>query len=484
MPGFGALQKFFGKTVSDAAGYAAGGAVAATLEPELREITNEAWSKFQTLPLDVGDVADIVAEDVQLEPWGADQAAKSGISHDNFDALLGAKLNAPGIGELFQMWRRGLVNDADFVHGLRKAKLEGRWDAGLKGLHDVLLSSEELGAMQQQGFVDEARANSEGGLQGVTPERQQLRFEASGLPPGIGEALEMLRRSIIDDSTFGQIVREGHTKTKYTDVLLQLRDRVLSAPSYATLRLKGWITPEESYTGGALTGYTPEQMDLMYKEHGRPATTHQVFIGNRRGGKVGGPTADIDQDFMDAVIRSDIRPEYAPVLWAARYTYPAAFVLRALAQGHDITEAQTEQILLYEGWEPTLAKQVAAKWAGAKTSAGKEASATDLLALYDGQKATQAETLAALEALGYPTDEAQAKIDTLDARRVTSARNVATSDLHAAFKKGQLDAAGATKGLTALGITPWAVPLIVAAWQAYLDAFPPAAPAVPPPPPL
>jgi hypothetical protein len=479
------FSKFFGRTVSEAAGVAAGIAVASPLRPVVQLVENETWALHPDRPVSVGEAAAVVAEDVEARDWGVTQASYTGFSESSFDALLGEVLNAPGLGELFQSWRRGLISDADFSHGLRKAKLETRWDAALKGLHDVLLSSEELGMMQQQGFVDEARANSEAGLQGVTPERQQLRFEASGLPPGIGEALEMLRRSIIDDSTFGQIVREGHTKTKYTDVLLQLRNRVLSAATYATLHLKGWIGVDEMNAGGALTGYTPDQMDLMYKEHGRPATTHQVFIGNRRGGKVGGPTADIDQDFMDAVIRSDIRPEYAPVLWAARYTYPAAFVLRALAQGHDITEAQTEQILLYEGWEPTLAKQVAAKWAGAKTSAGKEASATDLLALYDGEKATAPETLAALEALGYPTDEAQAKIDTLDARRVTSARNVATSDLHAAFKKGQLDAAGATKGLTALGVSPWAVPLIVAAWQAYLDAFPPAAPAVPAPaPPL
>src|SRR5262249_19699721 len=133
--------------------------------------------------------------------------------------------------------------------------------------------------LQQQGFIDAARANAEGALQGVTEERQQLRFEASGLPPGVETALQMLRRSIIGTGEFAQIVREGHTKTKYTDELLQLQDQVLSAATYVRAFLKGHITRAEMHTGGALTGYTPNDLDLWYLTEGRPATAHQIHIG-------------------------------------------------------------------------------------------------------------------------------------------------------------------------------------------------------------
>lgn len=483
MPSFAILRKFFGNTISESAAFALGGAMRSPLEPPLQELTNETWRGFVasgiTVPTDPGDAAEIAAEDVASVEWAKDQAAQLGYGGDQMDKLIGAALNAPGLAELYELWRRGLITDAEFTHGLRKAKLETSWDTALKGLHDVLLSSEELAMMQQQGFVDEARANSEGALQGVTSDRQQLRFEASGLPPGIGEALEMLRRSIITPDTFAQIVREGHTKTKYTDVLLQLRNRVLSAATYATLALKGWITADEMHTGGALTGYTPEQMDLLFKEHGRPATTHQVWIGLQRGGKYLGETLSERDTFDRAIIQSDIRPEWADLLWAQRYSYPSAFVLRQLTQSHAITQAQAETILLYEGWEPTLAKQVAAQWSASKGTAAKEATATDLLALYDGRKASAADTLTALEGLGYPADEAQAKLDVLDARRVASARSTAISDLHAALKKGTLTLAMAGEALPKLTNTPEAAAAILAAWQVYIEAFPPPAPAAP-----
>ena len=477
------FSKFFGRTISDAAGFALGGAMRSPLEPPLVELTNETWARFVeagiTVPTDPGDAAEIAAEDVASEAWAKDQAKQRGYGGDQMDKLISAVRNAPGLETLYALWRRGLISDGLFVHGLNKARLEEEWNTPLEGLHDTLLSSEELAMMQQQGFIEEGRANSEGALQGVTEERQQLRFEASGLPPGIETGLEMLRRGIIDAGTFAQIVREGHTKTKYTGQLLALRDRVLSAATYATLALKGWITQAEMHDGGALTGYSPAQMDLLFKEHGRPATTHQVWIGLQRGGKYIGENLSERETFDRAIIQSDIRPEWADLLWAQRYTYPTAFVLRQLTSSGALTQAQAATILKYEGWEPTLADQVAAKWAQPSSAASKEATATDLLTLYEGGKATRAETLAALEALGYPADEAATKVDVLEARRVVSAKTAAISDLHGAFKKGAILGTAAQTALEDLGLDAATATAVLNAWRVYLAAEAASAPPAP-----
>lgn len=480
------FSKFFGKTISEAAGFALGGAMRSPLEPPLVELTNETWKTFVeagiTVPTDPGDAAEIAAEDVASVAWAKDQAKQRGYGGDQMDKLIGAVRNAPGMGELFQLWRRGLISQGDFAHGLDKARLEPRWKPPLEGLHDVLLSSEELAMMQQQGFVDQGRADAEGGQQGVTPERQQLRFEASGLPPGIVEGLQMLRRGIIDEATFAQIVREGHTKTKYTGVLTQLRDVVLNANDYVTNAIRGWSNRDAMVAGGALTGHSAEQMDLLFQNHGRPLSWHQIFIGLRRGGTYQGDIGGIDPAFLKGLRESDIRPEWYNLAWAQRFTYPAAFVLRALVQGGDLTAAQGEQILLYEGWEPTLAKTVTAKWAQGSSAAAKEATASDVLTLYDSGHITQAEAHAELVALGYDAAEATKKIELIGARRVASAKTAAVGDMHGDFKKGALNAPAVEAGLTALGFEPWVIAAIVKAWSAYRAAEaaqPP--PAVPPP---
>ena len=83
---------------------------------------------------------------------------------------------------------------------------------------------------------------------------------------------------------------------------------------------------------------------------------------------------------------------------------------------------------------------------------------------------SSAETLTALEDLGYPADEAQRKMDVVEARRVAAATNTVIGDLHTEYKKGHLSDAAVLAALEALGLSADGAQRIVAAWAAYLTA--------------
>lgn len=348
--------------------YGIGTAAGPAIQPFAQLLANEAWTVNAIRPPDAIMLAEGVAQG-QVDPqWAAARAAEQGFDQSRFDAMVNVANVGPGAGYAFEMWRRGLIDQAGFARAIKRLGVEDQWLSGLEGLHDTLLSSAELGMLQQQGFIDANRANAEGALQGVTNERQQLRFEASGLPPGIGEALQMLRRSIIDQPTFAQIVREGHTKTKYTGELLALQDQVLSAATYVRGYLKGHITQQQMYAGGKLTGYKPADLDLWYLTEGRPATAHEIHIGYARGAKLPGAANELDA-IATAVKQSDIRPEYTEIIQANRFSYPSAFVLRSLAQAGDLGNAAAVQTILEEiGWRPDFAQKVAAAWVGGATT--------------------------------------------------------------------------------------------------------------------
>lgn len=463
MPFLAGISSFFDKYIL---GYAIGTAAGPSLEPFVQDLANEAWKLNQVLPVDPETAAAVVAEDVEQNAWGVDQAAQSGISEASFAAILGETLNAPGTGPLFEMWRRGLIDAAQFEHGLRKAKYEAQWDAPLQGLHDVLLSPQELAAMQQQQFVTIDRANSEAALQGMTAERQQLLFEINGLPPGVAEALTMLRRGIIDATVFAQIVAEGHTKTKYTADLLALETQVLGHNDYVTARVRGWIDDAAMYAGGALTGYSQPDMDLLFKNHGRPLSWHQIFIGLRRGGVYDGPTTGIDPAFLKGLQESDIRPEWYSLAWAQRFSYPAAFVLRTLTQAGDLTQAETEQILLYEGWEPTLATTVSTKWAGTTgtTAAQKKQTLSHLTDEYLSGALTRAALVTALTALGYTAEQADAEITLAEFNASKAERTRNTKLIEKQYVAVKLSDAQAQADLASLGWPANVVADKLAAW--------------------
>jgi hypothetical protein len=364
----GFFTKFFGRTASEGAAFALGVAVGPVLQPAVRELENQAWSTYTTRPLTPGDAAEIVAEDVALQPWGENEASLTGVDAERFDKLMEATRNAPDLASAFEMWRRNLIMDADFEHALRKARLEPRWIEPLKALQQRLLSPQDLANARQQGFIDVARQHSESALQGVDNERADLLYEMSGLPPGVETGLEMLRRSIINDATFAQIVREGHTKTKYTDELLQLRHPVLSASIATTLRIKGWIDQAAQHALGALSGFTPEQMDQMYLAAGRPAAPGQMWTAAARG--VDGPDGVPmnEAQFLKGIRESDIRPEWGPMLWEIRYLYPSLFQLTRLVTSGAIDPATGAEWAHKARYAPEVVTALRASWQKASTS--------------------------------------------------------------------------------------------------------------------
>lgn len=458
------VRKFFGKTIGDTAAFAGGAAIARTLHPGLQELENESWSAFPQRPLDAGTAAAIVAEDVERRDWGANEARQTGINGDRFDDLLGETLNAPGVPQLFEAWRRDLIDDAAFEHGLRKAKLEPRWDAPLRALKRQLLSLSDLANARQQGFVDAQTQLDTSGKLGLSRDDAQVLFELAGLPLGVETMQQAVNRGLADKATFEQAVREGHTKTKYTDLAYALRQPILSADEYATLHLKGWIDEQAMHAGGALHGFTPAQMDLKFLEKGRPISPTQGYTAWAREapGPYGG-TFD-EADFNKTIAQSDIRPEYAKVLWHNRFNYPSLFQMRQLVSSGTLDRATALDILHKERYPDDLAAKMVAGWLKGAGGSAKAETATAVLTEYEGRFVTRTEALAALEQLGYSADVAEHELHLADARRVKKYRDAALARIHAVYVAHKIDAAAAAADIDKLGIVPPARDQLLELW--------------------
>lgn len=352
---------------SVAVGVGVGGAVGGAIEPRLREIQNVAWRRFKSMPLDALVAAALVASGERTMEWGKNEALNTGIDHDRFEALVDDIDTAPDLGTLLTLLRRGFIDEGDFVEGAKKGTIEDKWIPALAQLRNVPLSADELANARQQGFIGDGVQLDRAELLGLSRANAEIQFQLAGNPPGPMDGLTMLRRGIIDEATYVQIVREGRTKTKYTDAFLALRQQILTATQWVNAWLRGHATEAQAKAGGAEQGYSAEQMDLLYQSAGRPATTRQVHIGYARGATLPG-AANEREAFSRSVKQSNLRPEYEDLLWEGRFTYPSAFVIRGLAQQGTFDEATTRTILVESGWKPEWAELAAADWAGTTTA--------------------------------------------------------------------------------------------------------------------
>jgi hypothetical protein len=451
------LSRFVGGTVSNGAGFAFGRASSPVLAPAIEKIRQEAWRTYPDYPLDAGTLATGVAQG-QVDPaWAKDEALNNGVNGERFDRLVDIANVGPGMASAFDLWRRGIIPEARFRAALKRGGIEDEWIDDLVRTKDILLSPAELANAVVQGHMSQAAATAEAELQGVTADRFAVLVANTGLPPGPETLLAWLRRGIITQAQFETGILEGHTKPKYIPFYEAARAPVLGATEYANLWLRGWISDAERDAGGELTGYTAEQMDLLSKDRGRPATTHQVHIGFVRGGRLPGVGNNERATFSRAVKESNIRPEWEDILWAQRYSYPSAFVLRALVQSGDITRAEGEQALLFSGWEPTFAAKVSQAWAGGGTTATanprvKRAQDQVFNAAHrsylDATK-TRAEVTAALERIGLDAATAGQVIDLWDAENAILVKPLTPSQIKKAYTSGEIQVDDATARLVA-----------------------------------
>jgi hypothetical protein len=467
-----AIPELLGLTLGEAIAMAAGMATAPAVRPWIQDFANEAWKLHTVHPLAIGDAAEIAAQYRVFEERARHEAAKQGIDPQLMDNLILATREAPALTMLMELWRRDHITEAAFDFGLWKMKIAERFHEPIKATKNTLLSPADLAMMRQQGFIDVARQHRESELQGVTNERADLLFEISGLPPGVETAMEMWRRDIIDRGTFGQIVREGHTKTKYTAALEALKRALLNPATVVNLFLRGWIERGDYHDRMALHGYDAGEADDWYDASGRPATALQMVKGFRRGGRIPGVNNTEEAHVRKAVVQSDIRPEDFDVIWSGRETFPSAFVMRRLVSDGAVTEGEAADILYKNAWPRDLADKAAHSWAVGTGTTSKGLTATDLANEYEARWLTRAQYIAALRELGYSADNAAAKADAEDARRARAARNRRVELIGQRYVKHALSRDQAVAELTASEVPARVRDSLMPEWDAMRSITP------------
>lgn len=383
--------QFLGNTVGEAAAFAAGLAISPVLHPIVQVLANQAWQLDPTKPLDPGLVAEAVAHGHIDAATGAKEARLSGVSTTRFDELVKASKTGPGVESAFALWRRGDIEDGQFQGALTRAGVEDTWITELMKLKlerldpAVIALAIVRGIMADPGFLPVGPPTTEGKIKafptsplptleeaaasGWDDKRLFVQTAVSGRPMGPESAASATFREIIEKVDFQRAISEGDVRNEWAEAIFEQARQIPSASNFINLRLRGWTDDAGMNAGTARHGMSEADTHALFLEAGRPLSWHQIFIGLRRGGTYDGPITDIDPAFLKGLRESDIRPEWYNLAWAQRFNYPTAFVLRALTEGGDITEAEAHAILLDEGWEPTLAAKVASKWATTTTAA-------------------------------------------------------------------------------------------------------------------
>jgi hypothetical protein len=427
-----------------------GTAAGPALEPYAQSLANEAWASHAVLPPDAIYLAQGVAQGQVTKAAAYSWAKQQGFDTAQMDAMVSIANTGPPLGLAYEAWRRGQLTDADFQTALRRTGLEPQWFAALEALkHDrldlgALATAVHRGIMDDSGLLVTPVPSGSGNVpripvspldtlaefasQGIDPERARVLVADTGLPLSLGEMLQLYNRGQVTATDVKVSIAESNVRNEYMDVALELHRRLLTPHEYAESELRGVHSRPEAQAGANLSGLNDADYVTLFELLGRPLNVHEMTTGLARGGTFGGDYSTVPEPYRDAIRRSAIRPEYADIAYANRYTYPSAFVLRSLAQAGDLGGQQAVAKVLEEiGWKPSFATQVSTAW----TTGGAGATAAD--------------------------------------PHVSKAQNQVWTATHKAYVDALVSDATATASLGVAGVAAAAIPTVLAAWQAERD---------------
>lgn len=247
--------------------------VSAVIAPYVQDAANKSWSADPTAPASPAEAAIGVIKGHVDFNTAQGIAAMSGIGHDMFALIVDNTGEPPGLMQLAEAYRRGIIDAGTFEKGVRQSRVRDEWTQTLLALRYQPVAPGEVLAGAVQGHLDPADASQRLSFAGIDPTNYDWLYATHGRPPGIMEMLHLLNRGVVAQSEVEQAIRESDIKNKYIPALLEMRRQLMPQRTIVSAIRQGVLTPEEGITRLLMIGYNADDAHVLASE--ATATKHQ-----------------------------------------------------------------------------------------------------------------------------------------------------------------------------------------------------------------
>lgn len=357
------------------------------------------------------------------------EAAKSGVGRAELDLQASLVGLPPALEQLFEMLRRGIIDEDAVGTGLREGDFRDDWIARALQLAHAWLTPLDFVRAAVQGQMSYADAKAwaystgldtttalplDTGSGEASPDMFGLAFSISGRPPGPEEAGRMANRGIIpwtgtgpDAVSFESVIAESDVKIKYGEALRKLQAYVPPPRTVGTLLQHGAITADQAVQ--------------FWEDGGVPTALAQGYLYQAQQEHVG-------QDKLLA--KGDILTAYFDQFF---------------------THEQAEAALNDLGFRDEIAVEMLELVDFRREIKAINTVVTKVGTLYQAYKISPANALSALETVGIPAAQAQSLLSTWDTIRFAPVRVPTAGEIGKAFQYGTIDQAEALAALGELG---------------------------------
>ncbi len=321
------------------------------------------------------------------------------------------------------------------------------------------LSPADLATAVNRGFRSKGEGEKEALKSGIDSGKFDLLTKLAGMPPGVAELAEALRRGLIpydagsaDGVGFIQGIRQSNVADKWAKMLQQLSVQWPSPTDALDAYLEGQVSEDTAKDLFHKFGGAPDYFQLLYNTRGSSPTPTQAAEMANRGiipweGK-GAGTCSFEQAFLEGPWRNKWEPYFRK---AAEY-YPPPRTITAMVREGSLTDDQATKLLEEQGLSSELAAAYLKGAHKTNTEDSKKLARTTVSQLYLDRLISRSDAVGLLKELGYSEEDSEYILAADDMQQTERVLSRVLSKIQTLYTSYRISRPAASDALKQLGI--------------------------------
>jgi hypothetical protein len=226
----------------------------------IQPLINELNLKDPQVPISPADAADMVERAIISRDDGRTTAAKSGIDNAAFDLLVLDTGEPPGLEQMLSLWNRGLLPEDKLDTMIAYSRVRLEWGEYVKLLAHQTMSSADAIEAVLKGVLPEAEGRTLYGRAGGLDDQWDTLLATAGNPIGVEQALNLWNHHLISEAEVQKVILHSRINPQFEGIAELMHFRYIPAFQIARMVSTGAITAAQATDWLLAQGYPADQV--------------------------------------------------------------------------------------------------------------------------------------------------------------------------------------------------------------------------------
>jgi len=226
----------------------------------IQPLINELNAKDPEVPLSPADAADMVERNIIDQQYGRDTAAKSGLDNAAFDLLVLDTGEPPGLEQMLTLWNRKLLDDETLERMIAYSRVRTEWTGYVKDLAHETMSSADAIEAALKGVLPESDAKDLYVMAGGLDDQWDTLLATAGNPIGVEQALTLWNHGLITHDQVEKVILHSRINPAFESMAELLHFKYIPAFQISAMLKEGTVTAQQATEWLLAQGYPADQV--------------------------------------------------------------------------------------------------------------------------------------------------------------------------------------------------------------------------------